>query len=289
MEAVCFVLQALSRDGKKFAFAVLYFPSILFWSSGILKDTLTISAIGWVMYSFYNFAILKKFKLKYIIAIVIGAAMIINIKAYIFAALIPGLFIWFFFGQLSVIKSGLMKFVVAPVLLGIVVFGLSFVMSGVSGAMGQYGDIETSLEQAQVIQQDLTRAEQYGENNYNIGSFEATPAGVISKAPIAIISGIYRPFIWEARNPFILLAGLESLFMMWLLLYSIFKTGMVKYFRNVLKDPMLIFCFSFVIVFAFGVGLATGNFGALVRYKIPLLPFYVVAGMVLLEKGKRKV
>ncbi|MDD2635204.1 MAG: hypothetical protein PHW82_06855 [Bacteroidales bacterium] len=272
---------------KKFAIAILYFPSILFWSSGILKDTLTISALGWFVYSFYNFAILHKFKLKYLLAIVLASFLIINIKSYIFIALIPGILIWLLFNQLRKIKSGFIKFIVAPLLV-VGFFGVfSIVMSSVAGSMGNYGDVDKSLQQAQVIQEDLQRSEQYGENYYDIGKFEATPMGVLRKAPIAIISGIFRPFIWEAKTPFVLLAALESLFLMSMIIYCIFKTGFIQFGRNILKDPMLIFAFSFVIIFSFGVGLATANFGALVRYKIPMLPFFVAGLFVLLEKGKK--
>ncbi|MDD2636299.1 MAG: hypothetical protein PHW82_12485 [Bacteroidales bacterium] len=273
---------------RKFAIAILYFPSVLFWSSGILKDTITISAIGWIMYCFYKFAILRKFKLKYIITIVIASFLIIKIKSYIFAALVPGLFIWFFFGQLKAIKSGFIKFIVAPFLIIVVLFGFSLIMSGISDAMQQYGDVDTAIQYAQVVQQDLTRAEQYGENYYDIGKFEATPLGILKKAPIAIVSGIFRPFIWEASSPFILLAGLESLFLMLFLAYCIFKTGLIQFFRNIFKDPMLIFAFSFIIIFGFGVGLASANFGALVRYKIPLLPLFVAGLIVLAQKFKTK-
>ena len=274
---------------KKFAIAILYFPSVLFWSSGILKDTLTISALGWLVYAFYNSAILRKFKLKYIIAIVISAIIIINIKSYIFAALVPGLLVWLFFKQLSSIKSGVVKFIVTPILGIVVVGGFALLMSNLSGEMGAYGDVDKSLEQAKIIQEDLKRAEQYGENYYDIGEFEATPTGVLSKAPIAIISGIFRPFIWEARNPFVLLAALESLFMMSMLIFAFYKGGLIKSFKNIFNDPMLIFTFSFTIIFGFGVGLATANFGALVRYKIPMLPFFVGGLFVLLEKRKEKI
>ena len=274
---------------KKFAIAILYFPSVLFWSSGILKDTLTIAALGWIVYSFYNFAILKKFSLKYIIVIIISSIIIINIKSYIFAALVPGLLVWLFFKQLSAIKSGLMEFVIAPILGIIVIGGFAILMSNLSGEMGAYGDVDKTLEQAKNIQEDLKRSEQYGENYYDIGEFEATPTGVLSKAPIAIISGIFRPFIWEARNPFVLLAALESLFMMGLLGFAFYKGGIIKSFRNIFKDPMLIFAFSFTIIFGFGVGLATANFGALVRYKIPMLPFFVSGLYILLgQQNKAK-
>ena len=56
--------------------------------------------------------------------------------------------------------------------------------------------------------------------------------------------------------------------------------------QNGYKDPMLIFAFSFIIIFGFGVGLASANFGALVRYKIPLLPLFVAGLIVLFEKHK---
>jgi hypothetical protein len=61
---------------KQLSYAILFFPSLVFWSAGIMKDTLTMSAIGWIMYSFYNFAILRKFKIKYVIAIIIGSVII---------------------------------------------------------------------------------------------------------------------------------------------------------------------------------------------------------------------
>lgn len=271
---------------KQLAIAVLYFPSLIYWSSGILKDTLTISAIGWIIYAFYEFFILKSFKLKYVLYLFIASTVIIQIKAYIFAALLPGLFIWVFFRQIKTIKSQVLKILIAPIILLVLVFAFSFLMNKVSKSMGDYGDLDSSLKRAQIIQQDLIRSEQYGENYYDIGEFDATPTGILSKAPIAILSGVFRPFIWEASNPFILLAGLESLFLMIFLAYCIYKVGVLKFFVNVFKDPLLVFSFSFVIIFGFGVGLATANFGALVRYKFPLLPFFVTSLFVLSKEFK---
>lgn len=265
------------RLEKKFAIAILYFPSILFWSSGLLKDTLAVAALGWIVYSFYNFAILYKFRIKYIVVIIICSIIIINIKSYIFAALLPGLLVWLFFKQLSSIKSGVIKFIVAPVLGVFIIGGFALLMSNLSGEMGAYGDVDKSLEQAKIIQEDLKRTEQYGENYYDIGAFDATPAGVISKAPIAIISGIFRPFIWEARNPFILLSGLENLFTLILTLVILFKTKFIGTPRRIVEDPLVLFSIIFTIMFAFGIGMASANFGALVRYRIPLMPFFITA------------
>ena len=34
--------------------------------------------------------------------------------------------------------------------------------------MGVYGNVDSALEQAQIIQEDLLREEQYGGNNYKL-------------------------------------------------------------------------------------------------------------------------
>src|ERR1035438_4668176 len=39
---------------KKLAIAILFFPTFVFWSSGVLKDPLCIGSLGWVTYSLYE-------------------------------------------------------------------------------------------------------------------------------------------------------------------------------------------------------------------------------------------
>ena len=46
-------------------------------------------------------------------------------------------------------------------------------------------------------------------------------------------------------------------------------------FRYLLKPPVF-FCLTFALIFAFGVGVSTLNFGTLSRYKIPVLPYYIL-------------
>jgi hypothetical protein len=47
------------------------------------------------------------------------------------------------------------------------------------------------------------------------------------------------------------------------------------------------FLLIFAIVFSFGVGVSTFNFGTLVRYKIPMLPFFVTALILIGDYLKR--
>jgi len=141
--------------------------------------------------------------------------------------------------------------------------------------MGGRYSVDNLLQQAWIIQDDLSR-EAYGENSFDIGDFEPTIPGVLSKAPIAIVAGMFRPFIWECNNILMIFSGLENFALLVLTIFYFFRTGLFSSIKYIAKEPFFISCFIFVIVFAFMVGLTTANFGALVRYKIPVIPILMV-------------
>ena len=120
----------------------------------------------------------------------------------------------------------------------------------------------------------MLREEQYGSNSYNIGTLDGSFSGVLRIAPRAIGTSIFRPFIWESRNTIMIFSGLENLILVFATLYLILKTNPIKFFSLIFKEPLLVHCLIFVLLFSFGVGIASTNFGALVRYRIPLIPFY---------------
>ena len=78
--------------------------------------------------------------------------------------------------------------------------------------MGVYGDVDTAIQQAQVIQEDLLREEQYGGNNYNLGQLDGSVGGLLSVAPVAIFTALFRPLFWEIGSPTMLLSALENPF-----------------------------------------------------------------------------
>ena len=96
-------------------------------------------------------------------------------------------------------------------------------------------------------------------------------------APAAIVATLYRPFLWESKKLSTLLSSLESLVMMLFTLIVLKRVGIRKFISTLLSDPMVLYCFLFAVVFALFVGATTLNFGTLVRYKIPAMPFYVIA------------
>jgi TRAP-type mannitol/chloroaromatic compound transport system permease small subunit len=100
---------------------------------------------------------------------------------------------------------------------------------------------------------------------------------------------LFRPYLWEVNNPVMLLSALESLAFLLLTFWAVRRRGFVNSLGLLRKNPFLVFCLLFTVVFSFAVGISTYNFGSLVRYKIPILPFYGVF-LILLSgiKNRRK-
>ena len=114
---------------------------------------------------------------------------------------------------------------------------------------------------------------------YNLGHVVFTPMGMIAKIPAAINVAIFRPYIWESRNPVVFLSALESLFFLYVTirLLFLFLQAPGRGFKFLSENSIIYFMIVFSLFFAFSVGFTSYNFGALSRYRIPLLPFYLCA------------
>ncbi|MBP6432779.1 MAG: hypothetical protein KA319_13525, partial [Ferruginibacter sp.] len=106
-------------------------------------------------------------------------------------------------------------------------------------------------------------------------------------APAAVIATFYRPFLWESRSISTLLSSFESLFFMFFTLSVLKKYGIKHFISCCRKEPVVIYSLLFSLLFALFVGATTRNFGSLVRYKIPCLPFYLIAFYVIQDRGKK--
>jgi len=265
---------------REFAIACLLIPSCVFWGSGLMKDSFTLSAVGWFTYAFYNFFIRKKRKLSYGIYLFIASFVILAIKPYIFFALLPGSIIWLSNNLVKKIRHRFLRLMATPFILGIGCITGYFALDKMGDNLGQY-KIDTVLNKAVVTQQDM-KADYYKGNTFDIGEFDASLAGVVSKAPVAIFSGIFRPAIWDVKNVVMLISSLENTYLLILTVFLLIKLKFFGFFSLIRKNPILLFCMLFSIFFAFSVGLTCANFGSLVRLRVPELPFFV-AGIFMLK------
>ncbi len=184
---------------KHFAFTILFVPSVVFWGSGLLKDSWTLSAVGWYTYSFYKIFIKKETRIASSITLLISAFILISIKPYIFIALLPGTFLWMISSRINNIKSVFIRILIAPL---IIFFGLGLgflIFSFTSSSLGQYSSIDSMLQKAVDSSYDL-KQDYYQGNSFDIGSFDPTLSGLLSMFPIATMTGLFRPFFLGSKK-----------------------------------------------------------------------------------------
>ncbi|MBC7694087.1 MAG: hypothetical protein H7141_01435 [Burkholderiales bacterium] len=265
---------------KEIAIACLFIPSCVFWGSGLMKDSFTISAVGWFTYAFYHLFIKKQRKFSYGFYLFVSAFIILAIKPYIFFALLPGSILWLSNNMVKKINHGFVRMLATPIVLSLGAIVGYFALDQMGENLGQY-QLDNVLDKAVVTQKDM-KADYYGGKTYDIGEFDASLSGIILKAPVAIFSGIFRPGIWDVRNVVMLISSLENTYLLILTVFLLIKLKVFGFFSLIRKNPMLLFCMLFSLFFAFSVGLTVANFGSLVRLRIPELPFFV-AGIFMLR------
>ncbi len=230
-------------------------PNFLFWSSGMLKEAVLIFALGLFLHQL-NLFLNEKKPMVFLYALLFLALMCL-IKPYVFICLLPGLFFWVLSYQKNT-RTSIYIFLVCHLSLLLLVFlfqdSIVYFLSNKQLAfikLSQITQANSSIE-IQAIHQvsDLFMA-----------------------APSNFITTLFRPFVWEARGVFSLVAGLENLILICLPI-TLFFLKKPNLDQNAFR--LTLFALSFVLILGVLIGSITPVLGAIVRYKIPLIPFYLV-------------
>lgn len=274
----------LPKYSKIIAISLLFIPSSLFWSSGILKDSFTYSfSLLFVVY-FHKIFFTKKFGIINLLTILFAAYILLSLKPYVLYASLVSCFVWLGLLLINKVRNKIVRVFVFPViLLGISFVGLSILSATMDVTGGSYGSVEDLLNKASVSSYDL-KQDYYQGASFDIGDYEPTIKGALSVAPKAVIACLYRPYLWEINTLFMALSSIENTVLIFLSLMVIFRVGFIRLFKTLKQYDFLVFCIVFSISFSIGVGLSTSNFGALVRFKIPMLPFIFMFLLIVLKE-----
>ncbi|MEM9022818.1 MAG: hypothetical protein AAGB22_03700, partial [Bacteroidota bacterium] len=246
----------------------------------------TLSASAWFFSSIYYAFFEKRRWLLNIVFLLIASYILLAIKPYIFLMILPGSLIWISYDRITRIRNRVLAVLAVPGLL-LLTFGIGLqVIILLNDSLGDYSP-DKIIDKAIVTQSDLKR-EYYGDNSFDIGDIDPSFIGFVSKFPPATLAGLFRPFIWESNNIVMLFSGLENLILLILFALALLRSRLVGLPGQLFRDPMLLFCFAFSVFFAYAIGLTTANFGALVRFKIPLIPFFAASVLILMRSNKRK-
>jgi hypothetical protein len=271
---------------KPLAVAFLFIPSTVVWGSGIFKDTVCMFGLGWMTYSTFQIIVNRQFSIRNFLFLVVSIYLVATIKIYIVMAYMPALGLWLMMNYSRKIHSVGLRWIVNIGFIAVIVGASLYVAKRFANDLNEYS-IENLAIKAKRTQEWITYVSDKSEGSaYDIGQLDGTLPNMLSKFPQAVNVTLYRPYLWESKKPIILLSALEASAFLVLTLMIFFKMGLIKTFRRIFSDANLTFFFIFTLIFAFAVGLSTGNFGSLSRYKIPCMPFFGALLMILYYQTK---
>lgn len=271
---------------KELAIAFLFIPSTFVWGSAVFKDTICMFGLGWLIYTTFRVFINKDFSVKNLLLLTLSFYLIYKVKIYILMAFLPALSIWILTLYSVKIKNAPVRLLIRIGFVAVTIVGFFFFSQLFAEELRRYS-LDKIAFTASETRQWLAYSSGDEGSSYDLGEFDPSIAGMLVKFPQAVVVTLFRPFPWEAKKVIVLLSALEALIFVYFTIQAFRRRGIFPTFKIIAKDPNILFCLIFSLIFAFAVGISTYNFGALSRYKIPCLPFYASFLVILMFEGKK--
>lgn len=259
-----FCLACPEGDRWRYARFVLLLPSLLFWPSSIGKEAWMTLTLGLAAYGAARILRGRRWGFVLLALGMLGTAAVRPHVSLIFALSLGAAYL--------LRRSPTGDSLLAPVakLAGVVV--LAGVLLFAIGQTKELFGIKDTFD-ADAVTFVLEKAR---SQTATAGSeFRAPESTDLSPSafPAALVSVLFRPFPWEAKNPLSFIAAVEGLVLLGFFVVS--RQRLVGAVRSLLRTPyvVLVLCYSLMFVYGFS---SFANFGVLTRQRVQLLPFVLV-------------
>lgn len=302
------ISKFLENKQRLFFFCLFFFPSILLWTSGLLKETFVLMVLcGIVYFGIKSYELNSSFKTK--VFFIIFCFLLFVAKPYFFIFLIPIFLSLFIARKIKRISFGRSFMLVYA----LVIFGsaaLTTLINPVSYDVkslpkkseqkriayltsqsyeklinGKRINILESLKYKQKDNLYEARLEKAKSMIY-IRKLDGSWLNLISALPFGFANALFRPTVFDISSIIITLPALDNLVLLLLIL------GCVVFYdkrNNVPVQFTLIVLLFSISILTFN-GILNPVLGNLVRYKAPILPFilFLLIAHIDLQKIKLK-
>ncbi|MEO6668795.1 MAG: hypothetical protein ABIN36_04925 [Ferruginibacter sp.] len=231
-------------------------PSLLYYSSGIHKDLVIFTMLGFFCYALY-FSSIQKSSIKRLLVILVSFMVILLVRNFVAIALIPASIAFIVCSKrrnrpFLVFASVYACLILAMFLLQVLIPSFQ-PLKIITQKQNDFLNLPTAATQltANVLEPNLM-------------SF-------VQNLPQAVDHGFLRPHLWDTKGNFILAFALELLFYELLFIVVLFKSR----FRQPSFHSFILFAIFFGISMLLITGFIIPNTGSIVRYKSIYLPFLV--------------
>lgn len=244
-------LRAVTRDKsrtlRRLATLIVFLPSVSFWSAGISKDALAFLAAGFALWAALDLQ-------RRIVLMGIAVAVMLLVRPHMAGILIIGLSLALLLQSgVSLVRKLLLGSTAVAMAATLVPFALDY--AGVKGT-----DTEALMSYVE------------GRQGYNMQGSGAVDIAAMS-LPMQLFTYLFRPVIFEARNPFGLAAAIDNLILLALFVFGVW--AMLQKRRRSHRENR-VFLWGYALLAWTVLAMTTANLGIALRQKWMFVPMLIL-------------
>lgn len=247
--------------------AFLFFPSTVFWSSGLLKESLVFGALTFLIGVYFSWIQNRKLHIGHLSIGIISLFIIISFKYYVAAVLMPLLLYQILYHQINW-KNWKMEGIWKRSMCLAVMLTIPALL------LFNWMSVNLSYERLWPIMKknhDLY-IQMAPDGAIHTLSWFDNAWDILINMPFLWFSGIFRPLVGEDFTFPAALSGLENL----LLLTGVIL-GIFSWIKNkIIWTPELLSVLIYISTLSIFLCYSTPNFGTLARFKVYYIPFVVL-------------
>ena len=245
-----------------------FYPSIVFWSSGVLKESVVFGIIMFLSGIFLRYHFYRKVEIWHMLIAGIGAWLMIVLKYYIAAVFIPTIAVLLLVSLAQNNKAFknmplLYKYLAVTLLIGAAI---------VLASTLQYNLNLTRV--LAVIKDNQVQMLKIGNPDNLIRFFDESKSVflVLPNLIIALLSGLFGPIFPQTKSFLQVMLCIENLTVLALFFTSLKHKIVVGNYNKVLIYGVV----AYMLILATLLSYSTPDFGTLTRYKVYFTPFFLM-------------
>ena len=241
----------------------MFIPSVIFWSSGVLKDAVANGCFFYLSTFLIRFYFQKPISLAEHLFYAITLIILLKLRFYLGGAIL------FFVGLFLVrnvinryVSIGSLKYLIYLLVITALIFGVSQIDYNL-----QFNHFPQSI-----YQNYQTILKLSDDSNIILFNISADWWAIIKNLPKSLFYGLFGPL--PGQGPISsLVYWVENLMLIGLFTLNIYVISKHQLFQ--IKNKMLLYApLGFILVMAMLLPIAAPNFGTLIRYKSAFLPYW---------------